>query len=320
MTSQNMEKEQPFNEKTYTLLPVDSIKTMPFNIRVESGEAVDTLAESIRVDGVLEPLVVRPSKAEVGKYEVICGVRRLRAAEKAGLKALPCVVREMDDFEAMIAMFTENKERESLSDYELGRWLKFIKQKYADKFANLDMMAKRLGYEDHAAVSLLMKHYETVEELMHQVSPNLVTRVTELPERVTREVRRAPKSIQPKLVETAVKDELSSREMKAVVDTLSLPDIGEMSTEELMHRAQQRVQQEREKREKAKKSKEASLIKALSEWYPDPLIKFVLERIGYDATIGVAKERTKDFLDVFICSTNEQTLEEMWQNALKWKK
>ena len=68
MTSQNMEKEQPLNEKAYTLLPLDSIKTMPFNIRVESGEAVDTLAESIMVDGVLEPLVVRPSKAEVGKY------------------------------------------------------------------------------------------------------------------------------------------------------------------------------------------------------------------------------------------------------------
>ena len=315
LISQNMEKEQPLIEKTYSLLPLDSIRIMPFSIRVESGESVDTLAESIRVDGILEPLHVRPSKAEAGKYEVVFGVRRLRAAQKAGLKAVPCIVREMDDVEAMIVMFTENKERENLSDYEMGRWLKFIKQKYPDKFENLDMMAKRLGYEDHATVSLLMKHYETVEELMHQVSPNLVTRVTKLPERVTREVRRAPKSIQPKLVETAVKDEMSSREMKAVVDTLSLPDIEEMSTEELMRRAQERVQQEREKRAKAKKSKEAGLIKALAEWYPDSLIKFVLERIGYDATIGVARERTKDFLDVLICSTEARVLEEMWQKS-----
>jgi len=141
-----------------------------------------------------------------------------------------------------------------------------------------------------------------------------------LPERITREVRRATPDLQPKIVETAVKHELSAREVKDVVDAVTPPSVEELSEEELMRRAQERVQQEREKREKAKKSKEASLIKALSEWYPDPLIKFVLERIGYDATIRVARERTKDFLDVFICSANEQTLEEMWQNALKWKK
>ena len=300
-------------------IPVEALKPMPFNIRVESGEAVATLAESIRVDGVLEPLVVRPSKAEVGKYEVICGVRRLRAAEKAGLKALPCVVREMDDFEAIVAMFTENKERESVSDYELGRWLKFMLEKYPDKFPTQADLGKRICLPQ-SYVSMLIAHYESVEELKKAVPSNIITQVITLPEKVVREVRRAPPDIQPKIVETAVKHELSAREVKDVVDAVTPPSVEELSEEELMRRAQERVQQEREKREKAKKSKEASLIKALSEWYPDPLIKFVLERIGYDATIGVARERTKDFLDVFICSANEQTLEEMWQNALKWKK
>jgi ParB family chromosome partitioning protein len=296
------------------MLPVDSIKTMPFNMRVESGEAVDTLAESIRVVGVLEPLVVRPSAAEVGKYEVVCGVRRLRAAEKAGLKAVPCVVREMDDFEAMIAMFTENKERENLSDYELGRWFKLVLEKYPEKFPNQDAVADRFNMS-RQLVGFLIAHYEAIEQIKQAVSPNIATRVAMLPERITREVRRAPPDIQPKIVETAVKHELSAREVKDVVDAVTPPSVEELSEEELMRRAQERVQQEREKREKAKKSKEASLIKALAEWYPDPLIKFVLERIGYDATIGVARERTKDFLDVLICSTEARVLEEMWQKS-----
>jgi ParB/RepB/Spo0J family partition protein len=314
-----MEKEQPLIEKTYTLLPLDSIRIMPFSIRVESGESVDTLAESIRVDGILEPLRVRPSKAEAGKYEVVFGVRRLRAAQKAGLKAVPCIVREMDDVEAMIVMFTENKERENLSDYELGRWLKFMLEKYPDKFPTQADLGKRIRLPQ-SYVSMLIAHYESVEELKKAVPSNIITRVITLPEKVVREVRRAPPDLQPKIVETAVKHELSAREVKDVVDAVTPPSVEELSEEELMHRAQERVQKERERRAKAKESKEASLIKALREWYPDPLIKFVLERIGYDVTVGVAKERTKDFLDVFICSTNEQTLEEMWQNALKWKK
>jgi len=319
MTSQNMEKEQPLNEKTYTLLPLDSIKTMPFNMRVESGEAVDTLAESIMVDGVLEPLVVRPSKAEVGKYEVVCGVRRLRAAQKAGLKAVPCIVREMDDVDAMEATLVENMERRNLSDYEVGRWLKLLMKRYPDKYPTQEALGKRFGISQDL-VSRLQLHYETVDQLKSMVSSNITTRVVTLPEGVVREVRRAPPDIQPKIVEVAVKQELSAREVKDVVDAVTPPSVEGLSEEELMRRAQERVQKERERRAKAKKSKEASLIKALAEWYPDSLIKFVLERIGYDATIGVAKERTRGFLDVLICSTEARVLEEMWQNALKWKK
>jgi ParB/RepB/Spo0J family partition protein len=314
-----MEKEQPLNEKTYTLLPLDSIKTMPFNMRVESGEAVDTLAESIMVDGVLEPLVVRPSKAEVGKYEVVCGVRRLRAAQKAGLKAVPCIVREMDDVDAMEATLVENMERRNLSDYEVGRWLKLLMKRYPDKYPTQEALGKRFGISQDL-VSRLQLHYETVDQLKSMVSSNITTRVVTLPEGVVREVRRAPPDIQPKIVEVAVKHELSAREVKDVVDAVTPPSVEGLSEEELMRRAQERVQKEREQRAKAKKSKEASLIKALAEWYPDSLIKFVLERIGYDATMGVTKERTRGFLDVLICSTEARVLEEMWQNALKWKK
>ena len=315
MASENVGKERSLYEKTFTLLPVDSIRTLPFSIRVESGEGVDSLAGSIVVDGVLEPLVVRPSRAEAGKFEVVCGVRRLRAAQKAGLTAVPCVVRDMDDFDAMMAMFAENRERENLSDYEVGRWLKLMMEKYPDKFPTQEAVADRCGIS-RQLVGFLIQHYETIEKLKPAVSPNIATRVAMLPEGIIR----APPEIQPKIVETAVKHELSAREVKDVVDTVTPPSVEGVPEEELMRRAQERVQKEREKRAQAKKLKEASLINALAEWYPDPLIKFVLERVGYDVKVRVAKERIKDFLDVLVCSTEEQRLEEMWQTALTWKK
>jgi ParB/RepB/Spo0J family partition protein len=212
MTSQNMEKEQPLNEKTYTLLPLDSIKTMPFNMRVESGEAVDTLAESIMVDGVLEPLVVRPSKAEVGKYEVVCGVRRLRAAQKAGLKAVPCIVKELTDREAMEFMLVENMERVDLSDYELGRWFKLLMEKFPQEFRTQKAIADRFNLSE-SYVWRLIEHYEFLDKL------NLPHGKL-LSEGVVREIRRASDQLVPKLIEHAVVNERSARDMAGIVDVL----------------------------------------------------------------------------------------------------
>jgi len=173
------------------VLPLESLVIPETSIRVNPEFGLEALAESIGSDGLLEPLVVRPSKREAGKFEVVCGLRRLLAAQKAGQKAVPCVVKEMSDVEAMEAMFIENKERENLTDYEVGRWFKLLMEKYPDKYPNVVVVAKRFGYKDHTQVVHLLNHYEAVEQLRGVVPPNIVTRVTMLPERVVREIRRA---------------------------------------------------------------------------------------------------------------------------------
>jgi len=219
----------------------------------------------------------------------------------------------------MEAMLVENMQRKDLSDYELGRWFKLIMEKYPEKFPNQEAVADRFNIS-RQLVGYLIAHYEAIEQIKQTVSPNIATRVAMLPERITREVRRAPPELQPKIVEVAVKQELSAREVKDVVDAVTPPSVEGLSEEELMRRAQERVQKEREQRAKAKKSKEASLIKALAEWYPDPLIRFVLERIGYDVSIRMARKCAKDFLEMLVCSLKDDVLERTWQNSLKWNK
>ena len=68
--------------------------------RAFDREALETLAESIRQSGVLQPLLVTPEGA---RYRIVAGERRFRAARMAGLQTVPCVVREMDERERMEA-------------------------------------------------------------------------------------------------------------------------------------------------------------------------------------------------------------------------
>jgi ParB/RepB/Spo0J family partition protein len=173
------------------VLPLDSLVVPETPIRLNAEIGVEELTESVGRDGLLEPLVVRPSKRGAGKYEVVCGLRRFTAAQKAGLKAVPCIVKEMGDVEAMEAMLIENMERENLTDYEMGRWFKLLMEKYPDKYPNVRVVAHRFGYKDHAQIVRLLSHYETVEQLKGVLPANILPRGKMLPERVVREIRRA---------------------------------------------------------------------------------------------------------------------------------
>src|SRR4028119_1447849 len=73
------------------------------------------LVESVKKDGVLQPILVRPVG---GKYELVAGERRYRAAQSAGLTDIPAVVREMSDSEAVRFALTENLQREDLNPVE----------------------------------------------------------------------------------------------------------------------------------------------------------------------------------------------------------
>ena len=82
----------------------------PFKVR--DDEAMQETAESIRQYGVLVPAIVRPS--EDGGYEIIAGHRRRHGSELAGLSAMPCIVRQMDDDTATILMVDSNIQRENI--------------------------------------------------------------------------------------------------------------------------------------------------------------------------------------------------------------
>src|SRR5690606_31801853 len=86
--------------------------------RMDEG-ALNDLAESIRTQGVMQPILVRPLDGkDAGHYEIIAGERRFRAAQIAGLREIPVLVREVADENAAIMALIENIQREDLNPLE----------------------------------------------------------------------------------------------------------------------------------------------------------------------------------------------------------
>ena len=101
-------------------IPVDQIHRNPNQPRKEfDAEAVSGLAESIRSQGLIQPVVVRPRVH--GGYELVVGERRWRAAVEAGIATVPAVVREADDRDTLLLGLVENVAREDLSPIEEAR-------------------------------------------------------------------------------------------------------------------------------------------------------------------------------------------------------
>ena len=91
---------------------IDDLTISPLNVRREIDD-VSELAESIREQGVLEPLVVR--RTSDGKFEVIMGSRRLTASRQIGLDLVPVVVQDISDADAVLRSLAENIQRQNLS-------------------------------------------------------------------------------------------------------------------------------------------------------------------------------------------------------------
>lgn len=99
-------------------LSIDQLRPGKYQPRVDMREeSLEDLAASIRAQGVIQPIVVRPV-AEAGKYEIIAGERRWRAAQRAGLHVVPAVVRDVPDEAAVAMALIENIQREDLNPIE----------------------------------------------------------------------------------------------------------------------------------------------------------------------------------------------------------
>ena len=100
-------------------VPIEFVSPNPKNPRRHFGEAELTdLAQSIREHGVVQPVVARPSPSQPGRYEIIAGERRWRAAQRAGLTEIPLIVRDVNDRTALELAIIENVQRADLNPVE----------------------------------------------------------------------------------------------------------------------------------------------------------------------------------------------------------
>lgn len=109
-------------------------------VRFDTG-ALEDLARSIAANGVLQPILVRPSD---GKYEIIAGERRWRAAQKAGLQRVPVLVREVADAQMLELALVENLQREDLNPVEEARAYQVLVE---DLSLSQEEVARRVGKE-----------------------------------------------------------------------------------------------------------------------------------------------------------------------------
>ena len=100
-------------------IPLDLLDPNPFQPRVAfPQEGLEELAESIRVRGILQPILARMHPTHPERFYIVAGERRWRAAGLAGLHEVPAIVREMSDTEAATAALIENLQREDLNPME----------------------------------------------------------------------------------------------------------------------------------------------------------------------------------------------------------
>jgi ParB family transcriptional regulator, chromosome partitioning protein len=142
-------------------LPVDAIHPNPRQPRRKfDAEAGAGLAESVRAQGVVQPVVVRPRAT--GGYELIAGERRWRAAREANLKAVPAVVREADDRASLLLGLVENIAREDLSPVEEARAFAVV----LDEFGlSLGELSEQVG-KSKPAVSNRVRLLELPEDVL----------------------------------------------------------------------------------------------------------------------------------------------------------
>jgi len=141
-------------------LPVDLLERGRFQPRLHMDEeGLATLAASIRERGVLQPIVVRPLGG--GRYEIIAGERRWRAAQTAGLSEVPALVHDVEDEAALAIALIENIQREDLNAIEEARALKRL----VDEFGITHARAAQAVGRSRAAVSNLLRLLDLNEDV-----------------------------------------------------------------------------------------------------------------------------------------------------------
>jgi len=146
------------NIKGGAVISIEKIIASKTNPRQSfDDEGIKDLAASIAANGLLQPILVRPVNGE-GRYEIVCGERRWRATKQAGLGTIRCVVRDLDDLQALQAQVVENLQRQDLSPIEEAEGYATLMKNKSGPSMTLQAVADRVGKSKgyvHARLKLL---------------------------------------------------------------------------------------------------------------------------------------------------------------------
>ena len=143
-------KDKKSKEQTVVQIAVEQIAPSPFQPRKRFDETqLSQLSQSIRENGILQPLTVRKTK---NGYELVAGERRLRASKIAGLSTVPCIVCDYDDTQSAVFAVLENLQRKDLNFFEEAEGIWSLIDTLG---LTQDEVAKRLGRSQSAIANKL---------------------------------------------------------------------------------------------------------------------------------------------------------------------
>ena len=115
----DIEKKSGSNQTQSNKIPIADLQRNKYQPRtIFDEEKLAELSSSIKKNGVIQPIAVRPNKYEPGKYEIVAGERRWLAAQKAGLNEVPAIILDIDDQKSLEIAIVENVQRQDLNAIE----------------------------------------------------------------------------------------------------------------------------------------------------------------------------------------------------------
>ena len=124
-------KEKPQEINQTNTVSISDLSRNPYQPRQHfSEEKLEELANSIRKNGIIQPIAVRESKSQSGKYEIVAGERRWLAAQRAGLHEIPVTVLDLTDVESLEVAIVENIQRDDLNPIEEARGYKRLNEEF----------------------------------------------------------------------------------------------------------------------------------------------------------------------------------------------
>jgi len=187
-------------------IDIQLIHSSPFQPRLQmSDESLEELAESIRIHGILQPIIVR---SEGIGYEIVAGERRWRAAQKAGLPTVPVIVEEVDEQKRLEIALIENLQREDLNPLDLA---KGINRLMMDFELTQEDISKRLG-KKRPTIANLLRLLDLPQTLQEMLENNVISFGHA---RALLAVENHDKKIQ--LAEKIIQEKLTVREIEEIV-------------------------------------------------------------------------------------------------------
>ena len=124
-------KDQRQDIKQLNTVSISDLSRNPYQPRqLFSEEKLEELANSIKKNGIIQPIAVRQSKSQTGKYEIVAGERRWLAAQRAGLHEIPVTVLDLTDVESLEVAIVENIQRDDLNPVEEARGYKRLNEEF----------------------------------------------------------------------------------------------------------------------------------------------------------------------------------------------